>query len=399
MTSQQMIKKMINSKKDMIEIFICKRGDKKSSYAIKKFIRTFDLQKYLNNNNIDYGEVSSEKPQYKVYTCPFCKNVNYKGNEHPNRLYVNKDSKLFTCYNCNEEGSLLTLLAGFEGVSLKKIFDKYLNREFFEALPKHLTNMIEKKIVKARNNDIPEIDMPDEFLPVFTRPQRAGRPAYQYWLDRGITRPNNNGEDNHGLVIDRKIAQQLDVRYVDSYAYSTPSGKTHFINKRIIFPVWTGEWYKRRFVGFQGRDITGESKLPYYISEGFPKTKVVHNYEFVFEAETITICEGIFDMVKCWDNNPICLFGKHISLRQMELLQQMPNLKNVVLALDPDTKVKDKQGNIPFNKLAEKLQPFWNVYDINIPEGKDAGDFTREEMNEIIANKFPYRKKGLTILI
>jgi len=376
---------------DLMDSYV-KGNNNTSSYQIKRFIVTFDLQKYLNINNIEYGEVASnDNPQYKVHTCPFCKNINYKGNEHSNRFYINQGTKQFICYNCSESGSLLSMLAAFEGISMRAIFAKYLDKDYFEALPKYLTNLLESTVNKVINNNIPEIIFPKEFVPVFERAQRYGKPAYQYWKDRGILR-----EDG---VIDLIIAKQLDVRYVDSYPYHTPSGEVHFMNKRMIFPVWTGEWSDRRFVGFQGRDVTGTSELPYYISEGFPKTKVVHNYHFVFEAETITICEGIFDMVKCWDHHPICLFGAYISNRQLELLQQMPNLKNIIIALDPDTKIENKQGHVPFDKLANRLKPFWNVYDIYIPKGKDAGDMTRAEMNFIIDRKFPCREKGLTILI
>jgi len=169
---------MIND--DPLYTHIQKRED---NYKVKRFMETFDFEKYFNRQNLEYKEIPS---QYILNECPFCNNINYKGNEHFNRLYVGKDPKLFFCYNCNETGSLFKLLAKLEGSSVREIFAKYLNEEFFEALPQQLISLIEEGFVKAKDNTISEMILPKEFKEVFIRPQEYGKPAYQYWFDRGI---------------------------------------------------------------------------------------------------------------------------------------------------------------------------------------------------------------------
>jgi len=374
---------------DAIHNYLANNKDK-SSNAIKRFTDNFNIEHYFNQHKIEY---KGNQSQYVISKCPFCSSINYKGNEHLNRLYLHKENKLFICYNCNERGSLLPLLAAFEGISLRDIFARYLNKDYFEALPEQLLSLINVEKDRLKDKPIVEIKLPQEFKPVFETVQKAGIAAYTYWKQRGIYDDDNK--------LDIKIAKALDVRYCESCAYTTPLGKTHFINKRIIFPVWLhgDKWDDRRFVGFQGRDVTNYSELPYYISEGFPKTKVVYNYDNVYNAETITICEGIFDLIKCWDYNPICLFGKYVSKQQLNLLQKMPNLKSIILALDPDTKIPDQNGNISYNKVVESLIPFWKVYSIDIPEDKDAGDLTKSEIKDIMDRKYEYKGKGLVSLV
>ena len=70
---------------------------------IEIFINNFDLKKYLDSNKIKYKETSSDPIQYILYECPFCKNINYKGNIHPNRFYISSENKQFVCFIYEKE--------------------------------------------------------------------------------------------------------------------------------------------------------------------------------------------------------------------------------------------------------------------------------------------------------
>jgi len=361
------------------------QNQKLTTNEINSLLKKLDIEKYFKSNKVEYKEAGdATNPQFIVYECPFCKNLNYKGNEHPNRLYVGKANSKFRCYNCNEQGLFLKLAAKIENLSFRNLFDKYLGEGVFESLPEALSEFLDQQDEKRQLLEpIKEIEMPSEFEQLFERPQGKFKNVYEYMINRGMTAEG------------RKIYKNLDLRYCDYLEYKTPSGKIHLVQKRLIFPVY----WENKLVGFQGRDITGEAGIKYYISEGLPKRRIIYNYENIKNVETITICEGIVDLIKCWSHNPICLFGSSISNEQLILLQSLPNLKNIILALDPDTRIPDKKyPNKPtkYSKIVDQLKPFWNVFEIEIPEGKDAGEYSFEEMERILNDATKYKEQGLT---
>lgn len=345
---------------------------------IISFIKRFPIEKYFKDRGLEFKESSTgANEQFILNKCPHCGSINHKGNFKAFKVYVGKEKRNFMCYVCNEQGSLLKLLAFIEDMSVKGILNKYLSDEYVESIPDDLPDLLTDAQVKVEEPFI-EIDLPAEFEPIFNRPQGKFKKAYQYCQNRGI--------------LDKRIGHDLDIRYCENYKFRTPSGETHYLNKRLIFPVY----FEGKCVGFQGRDITGLSPLSYYISEGLPKRRIFVNYDNVKNAETITLCEGIIDMIKCWNYHPVALFGKSLTNEQLTLMFQMPNLKRVILAVDPDTKIPDRYGNIAYNKLRDKVKNHFEVLEIELlPGKKDCGDHTIQEMDTILANAKPYQESEL----
>jgi 5S rRNA maturation endonuclease (ribonuclease M5) len=150
-------------------------------------------------------------------------------------------------------------------------------------------------------------------------------------------------------------------------------------------------------VGFIGRDITGRSQLKYYISESLPKRFIIYNYENIKDKDTIIIVEGNIDLIKTFKYNPISLFGTSLSNQQLNLLQQLPYLKNIVIGLDPDTKIFDKKGRSQYIKLIEQLKPFWTIWEIDLKEKKDLGECSFDEVDEIFNNKTQLKNIELSL--
>lgn len=358
---------------------------KLTSTEINLLIQKVEIESYLKRNNIEYKETGdSSNPQFSIYKCPFCNNINYKGNEHPNRLYIGKNNSKFHCFNCGSEGLFLKFIAKFEQLSFREIFDKYIGEGIFEFLPKELSESLGiPKENKREPQEIDSIDMPEEFEDLFSRPQGKFKDVYQYMINRGMTLDR------------RKVYRMLDIRYCEYMRYKTPSGKICILNKRLIFPIY----WENKLRGFIARDIVGDSKIKYYISEKLPKSRIIYNYENIKNSETIIICEGVIDAIKCFDYKPIALFGTSLSNEQLILLQNLPNLKNIIIGLDPDTRKIDKYGKSKYNKLVEQLKPFWNIYEIDLGEKKDLGECTFEEVNKILGNKSKIQQEGLGIIL
>jgi len=342
-----------------------------SKKEIINFIKTFKLDKHLDKNNVEYRETGTD--QYVLNRCPFCNNVNYKGNIHENRLYISSENGKFICYNCGQKGSLFRFLAKLDNISIKGAFDKYLSNDYFEALPEVLQAVFldDEKESEVEEPPLPELTMPSEFESLLPLNNKY-KEAYEYMNSRDFC--------------SKKIIKQFDLRYCRYKKIQHSNGKEVSLYRRLIFPVY----FEGRLVGYQGRDIAGLSVMKYYLSEGFKKSKIIYNYDNVKDAESIVITEGIVDLFKCINNNPICLFGKTLSKEQLILLHKMKNLKRIIVALDPDTKIADKIGNIPYMDLVNILKNFWKVYEIDIPQGKDPGDYSIEEMDEIIKNATIY---------
>lgn len=330
------------------------------SQRIKQFINTFKIERYFDQNSIEYRKTQeSDNPQYILKDCPFCKSVNYKGNYHPFRFYMGVSNRLYKCHNCGESGAVISFIAKVDGISIRDVFDKYILGDYVYNLPEklesHLDDM-EKKYEK-KNDKVYPVEIPKSFIPIFPT-TNVNKDALKYLLNRGI----NN----------RSIIEEMNLMFC-------PSGNGIWSN-RLIFPVY----FNGSPVGYQGRDITGKSKPKYYISPNFKKSKIIYNYDKVFHADEIVIVEGLFDLMKCWSYNPICLFGATISQAQIDWLVKMPNLKRVILAVDHDTKLDGK-----LEKLIDKLSPLWNIYSLDIPHDKDAGDMSFSEISSLINNKSP----------
>lgn len=373
---------------------------------ISRFVRRFKLQKYLVSCSADFREVNNaDNPQINLHTCPFCKNVNYKGNEHPWRAYLSINNKMFKCFNCDTEGSLFKFIAKNEGKTIAQVMGKYFGGDYWETLPQELMSDLVDPYKSMLNDEdtLQPIELPTEFEAIYERPTAKYKAAHMYMDMRGFRgiRDLKLPRYKHNPSIERifteqQLGQEFDIRFCRYWEMPREGKKPIKIMNRVIFPVWwkfpDDSWH---VVGWQGRDITGESPLKYYISENFRKQEIIYNYWSVFEAEEIVITEGIFDAIKCYSHNPICLFGKSISNTQLQLLQQMPNLKSVIIALDEDTHEATKSGKVPFDVLVEKLRPFFDVKEIKLPAGKDCGDMSFVEMKDALNKATPIKKKGL----
>lgn len=331
---------------------------------INLFSKRFKVEKYLIDRKISFEEIDSANgKQLKVEVCPFCKNINHKGNHHPHRLYIRSDDKRFLCYNCSEKGNIIKLLSGIEQISERSVIDKYIFGDYVELLPEELKILIiESEREKREENFLPPISLPSSFSPINVGLQNLA-PQHRYLSRRGL--------------LNTEMVQKFDLRFC-KYDYlewgEDKNGKIKriVVKDRIIFPIW----FEGQIRGWQGRDITDAQKPPYLINKGFQKQLLLYNYDNLKDKEYITLVEGPIDAIKCHEINGICLFGKYLSKVQERYLLKMKNLKKIYLCFDnDDPKALESQQNI-----AKRLNCFYEVYIINLPDGKDAGDMTPELM-------------------
>lgn len=158
-----------------------------------------------------------------------------------------------------------------------------------------------------------------------------------------------------------------------------------YMSDRLIFPIVDIEGH---IVGFTGRTL-----LEDYESLGIPKWKHSKDYQassnlfninnaakHIRECGTVIIVEGPLDVLRLEQHgihNSVALLGKILHNRQMTLLMSVP-CDNIKFALDADA-----AGKSGMKKAVELAKSFFGVEVVELPEGKDCGDLTGEEIRRI----------------
>lgn len=131
--------------------------------------------------------------------------------------------------------------------------------------------------------------------------------------------------------------------------------------KRLVFPITED----KEVVAWQGRTIVG-AEPRWYLPPGM--TKTVYNLDKLTPTDIPIINEGIPACIASGSSG-VCLFGKDITSRQLELLSSKH--QTVLVATDPDTFLPNPKlkNVIPVLKLKEQLSlKIKNVYMIKWPD-------------------------------
>jgi len=151
---------------------------------------------------------------------------------------------------------------------------------------------------------------------------------------------------------------------------SCSSGK---FKRRLIVPSFNSSGVLNYYVA---RSIDG--KFPKYINARYPKREFIFNEMFLSWDEEITLVEGPFDLFKAGEN-ATCILGSSLNERYSLFQKIIQNKTPVVLALDPDAKLKTMT-------IAEKLHEY-GIYVKLV----DCNGF--EDVGEMSKKEFAARKK------
>lgn len=326
-----------------------------------KSCEKFDIEKFLEKNEVEY---QIKNGQIVVKKCPECEDERWK-------LYMNEKTKLFYCFICNfgKNGNLAHFISKVLNISYENALQKILNIEEISKfenglLPPLNSASIEKGKAMGFQDPAPSgegspppVALPVTFLNLLPFDKNGEHSndlleAYSYLIKRGL--------------LEKKYILNFDLKF-------------DIKSKRIIFPLK----YRGEYIGWQGRDITGrcevEKGYPKSLTGpiGFKKSKALYNYDRVYNKEFITIVEGPIDAIKSYLCNPVALFGKNLSIFQKELIRQMPNLKKIIIALDPG-EYDSMYG------IAKELNIFYEVKILELKD-KDPGDCLDYEIYSLLS--------------
>ena len=148
---------------------------------------------------------------------------------------------------------------------------------------------------------------------------------------------------------------------------------------RVIIPI---KDFEGRVVSWQGRDITGESRLKYLFPPGFKGSEYLFNASSLVPgpaADYVILCEGVFDVFGWWRagfRNAVATFGKKISEAQVALLRRLRPGK-IFVAWDSDAAWERH----------EFCQRYGHLFQVEIIDlgGKDADECSVVELRRAFA--------------
>ena len=285
-------------------------------------LEDFDILKYLDSRNVSYiNSGDNVSAGWTSMNCLFCV-------DHANHLGINLKSKVFSCFKCAEKGNAFKLIQEIDGVDFHKALQivKEFNGGTFVPKEKHFQT---------------KLKFPENVLHDLT--------------------------DRHREFL---IARRYDPDYVIKKYDLMATGPIGDFKHRIIIPVTMNQ----RTLSFVGRDITGESNLPYKNSSDKlcikdPK-RCLYNIDTVMQNKAV-IVEGIFDAWRIGDA-AVATFGTKYTHEQLRLLK---NLKRVFVLYDSDA------TSLAY-KLAHDLSAI--VKEVNVIE-LDEGDPDNLKEDDVIS--------------
>ena len=304
---------------------------------------------------------------YSIY-CPFHSDGNekkascgillvdqWKNGQHYQAGWVH----CFTCSYTNDLAGAVTDILKARSISqtglewLQENIPGFLpNTEFESLLPQgmlgQLTNAFALNYIKARTDKL------DKF--VDESELEKYRYTVPYMYERKLT---------DEIIADYDVGVDLDW---------IPPGRTRKV-PCITFPVRDAN---KNTLFIARRSIQG--KLFNY-PEGV--TKPLYGLDMIpKDAKSVVICESIFNALTAvrYGYNAVALLGTG-NAYQIEQLKRL-GVREYVIALDGD-----EAGRRATNKIKRALQDVGMVWVIDMPDGKDVNDTTKEEFDALYENR------------
>ena len=308
----------------------------------------FNIEQFLRNNNIGYRTSGKNvsKGEYSI-CCPFC-------GESKFHCGINPSKGLFNCWKCSEKGNIIKIVAKIKNVS------------FIEA--KEIINPTSelKKVLEERDKVVEE--------PIIMQNKDFKLPPHTYRFDYNTT---NMWQE----VALRFLRQKYDLTWDDIEQADLHYCVYGKYKNSIIIPFFLNG----KLVNFIERSWDKTAKIRYFNCPNEKSLvsikKMVYNYDSVVGRQQIIIVEGCFDAIKTGFDRTIALCGTEITQEQRNILIGLKAGELIILFdNDPHLITTSKKAQ----DLADYLSPFCKTRVIKLPHGKDPGDMSRDEIDNLI---------------
>jgi hypothetical protein len=296
-------------------------------------------------------QVEHSGEYYKV-KCPYC-------NDWRPRLFINHMFAQPEPYT-RSGGLLLNLVYCFN----EKCFRTYDRRRDLADRLFGFRNVAERRLELVQR----VVEDMDDREPIIPRPP-------------GICCELSCLPENHVAVrylMERRYTPEMIRQYQIGYVLEADREYPRAAN-RIYFPIWQNEKYagwQTRHVGDVNWKATGIPK--YYSLPGMKKSRLLYNYDVARNYPCVVVTEGPTSAHRV-GGPAVAMFGKDLSRFQAQLLVQTWVDKPIFLLLDPDA--RGEQGIAMMHLRGQRSAP---VIGIDLPDGRDPGDYTTAALWRII---------------
>jgi hypothetical protein len=271
-----------------------------------------------------FGEVLLDRDGLNVAIRCVNKKCSTFSKTHKKKLCLRVDNEFFHCWVC-----------GFRGKGLARFFSRYSPR--YASLA---SEVFEKQIKEQSSEPTERITLPTDFHLLADTSSRLDpdiKACRNYVLQRGIT--------------------EKQMWYFRMGAVSSGS-----LRRRIIIPSFdlSGD-----INYFTARSIDESTRK--YVNPKVKRSEIIFNEINIDWKEELVLVEGPFDLVKSVYNSA-CLLGSTLTQHHELFRSIVRNKTPVVLALDPDAKLKTQ-------KIASLLSSFdIQVKTLDISPYEDVGE-------------------------
>jgi len=149
----------------------------------------------------------------------------------------------------------------------------------------------------------------------------------------------------------------------------------------VCIPVY--QFGKLKFI--EGRLRLKDPKRSKYYRRptGVSASQILFPLDRLEKTKEIILVEGIFDMLNMWQHgfrNVLCIFGtQNFGQKKIELLDQI-GITRAHVMMDGDS--AGTRANLTIQKILESNNIQTRV--VNLPEGKDPGELSRYELEQIL---------------
>lgn len=274
---------------------------------------------------------------------------------------VNYPEGFTHCFSCQFSGDLKTLVTKLLEINnisasandwLKENIPGYDDSEFERLIPQDMADIIQSKL--AVNDILARTNQSQSYVP------EEELAKYRYTVP---------------YMYERKLTDEIIARYDIGVDMNwIPSGKSKPV-PCITFPVHDRAgntlFLVRRAI---------ERKL-YHMPEGVQKP-VYGLDQIPYGCRSVIICESCINALTLagYGYNAVALLGTGTPYQIQQLKELGPN--EFVICMDGD-----EAGRRATDKLKKQLKNIAIIWTIHMPDGKDANDCTREEFEQLYAER------------
>jgi len=317
-------------------------------------IKNFDIKKYLDSQNIYFIESGKNVGEGAIgICCPSCDDTNY-------HLGIDIDSKLYNCWRCEEQGNLVSLMVLIEGISYEEARNKIRENITLESDRTDFEEKVKHIFEKTIEEDVEEIKKGRLAVPCT---KYVNELQDEFSMDKVFLK----FIEKRGHTIEELSKWGVRVEFFNDFAY------------RLMFPIT----YRGKIVNYLGRTVINSNKKYKNCSNEnaiITTSKLLYGYDYIREGQNdLVVCEGVFDVIRFGQGIAVGLFGKSISVEQMELICSLRIKNRIMIMLDGDA-----MDNA--TRISKELRPLVHceVQVIILDDNKDPDSYSREELLEII---------------